>query len=280
MIQVHAIVRTAAACHTHSIWQPYSTRANLNPIIFTLLDSIELVMNAITDRLSLKGTQLTTLVVFLSPDLPNELLANELAQKIEKAPQLFDQSPVVVDLSEYQDQAHLDTLAEALTILRSHKLQPIGCCETNSVTAQMAQQLQLPILSNLGKQRTELFSKSSIQEEVAPAPMPVKVINQTVRSGQLIYAEGCDLVVNANVNKGGEVLADGHIHIYGALKGKALAGAKQNPNAHIFCQSLEAELISIAGHFLVGDQFEERKKQGTTQVFLSDEQLMIRSLSK
>ena len=79
------------------------------------------------------------------------------------------------------------------------------------------------------------------------------VINRPLRSGQQVYARGRDLVVMAMVNAGAEVIADGHIHVYAPLRGKAMAGARGNTEARIFAQSLEAELISIAGVYRTSD---------------------------
>jgi len=79
------------------------------------------------------------------------------------------------------------------------------------------------------------------------------VINKPLRSGQQVYARGRDLVVMAMVNPGAEVIADGHIHVYAPLRGKAMAGARGNTEARIFAQSLEAELVSIAGIYRTSD---------------------------
>src|SRR5438094_601935 len=75
-----------------------------------------------------------------------------------------------------------------------------------------------------------------------------------VRAGTQIYARGTDLVVTASVSPGAEIIADGNIHVYGALRGRALAGASGDSGARIFCSRLEAELVSIAGHYLVSEQ--------------------------
>jgi septum site-determining protein MinC len=74
-----------------------------------------------------------------------------------------------------------------------------------------------------------------------------------VRSGQQLYAENCDLTVMATVGAGAEVIADGSIHIYGTLRGRALAGAQGNTAARIFCRDFHAELVAIAGHYKVLD---------------------------
>jgi septum site-determining protein MinC len=85
-----------------------------------------------------------------------------------------------------------------------------------------------------------------VQVQVA---MPTMIIDKPLRSGQQVYAKGCDLIVMAAVNNGAEVIADGSIHIYAPLRGKAIAGAKGNQDARIFTMSLAPELISIAGTY-------------------------------
>src|SRR5207237_3532700 len=87
-----------------------------------------------------------------------------------------------------------------------------------------------------------------------PSPAKPRLITQPVRSGTQIYARGTDLVVTAPVSAGAEIMADGNIHVYAALRGRALAGADGDVEARIFCSRLEAELISIAGRYLVSDQ--------------------------
>ncbi len=87
----------------------------------------------------------------------------------------------------------------------------------------------------------------------APDPLPALVIDRPLRSGQQVYARGRDLVVMSMVNAGAEVIADGHIHVYAPLRGKAIAGARGNADARIFALSLEPELVSIAGIYRTTD---------------------------
>ena len=105
-----------------------------------------------------------------------------------------------------------------------------------------------------------------------------KIIYQPVRSGQQIYAKGGDLIIIGSVSAGAECLADGNIHIYGALRGRALAGILGNEQAHIFCSSLEAELVSIAGHYMVSENLKEDYWQRSSDVFIKDNSLTIGSL--
>ncbi|HRF83083.1 MAG TPA: septum site-determining protein MinC, partial [Pseudoxanthomonas sp.] len=99
-----------------------------------------------------------------------------------------------------------------------------------------------------------------------------------VRSGQQLYAEGCDLTVLSTVGAGAEVIADGSIHVYGALRGRALAGAQGNPDARIFCREFHAELVAIAGHYKVLDDIPENLRGKAVQVWLDNGQLKLAAL--
>lgn len=113
----------------------------------------------------------------------------------------------------------------------------------------------------------------------APALRPTMVIDKPVRTGQRIYAEGADLVVLAIVNAGAEIIADGDIHIYAPLRGRAIAGAHGNQGARIFVQRLEAELISIAGCFQVfEDGIPENVRGKPAQVHLDGSRLVLQAL--
>nr|MDQ2693913.1 septum site-determining protein MinC [Pseudomonadota bacterium] len=107
-----------------------------------------------------------------------------------------------------------------------------------------------------------------------------KLISQPVRSGQQMYAPDGDLILLGTVNAGAEVLADGNIHIYGHLRGRALAGARGNREARIFCQSLEAELVSIAGRYRVFEEMDAEVRGTPTQIFLADDRLIIEPLTR
>jgi septum site-determining protein MinC len=99
---------------------------------------------------------------------------------------------------------------------------------------------------------------------------PPLVVRQPVRSGQVVYARRGDLVVLAPVNPGAEVIADGHVHIYAPLRGRAIAGAQGFTEARIFCQRMEAEILSIAGAYLLADDIPEERRGRPVQVFLDE----------
>ncbi|WP_141233635.1 septum site-determining protein MinC, partial [Lysobacter antibioticus] len=99
-----------------------------------------------------------------------------------------------------------------------------------------------------------------------------------VRSGQQVYADGRDLTVLTTVGAGAEVIADGSVHIYGPLRGRALAGAQGNNKARIFCREFHAELVAIAGHYKVLEDIPKELRGKAVQVWLEDEQIRIAAL--
>ena len=104
------------------------------------------------------------------------------------------------------------------------------------------------------------------------------VVRQPVRAGQVVYAERCDLVVLGPVNPGAEVIADGHVHLYGALKGRAIAGAQGFAGAQIFCQRLEAELVAVGGAYVLSDDIPAERRGRPAMVFLADGECRIGAL--
>jgi septum site-determining protein MinC len=120
---------------------------------------------------------------------------------------------------------------------------------------------------------------SSVGEEQQPQAVPSKVVVHPVRSGRQIYAQCGDLIVLASISPGAELIADGHIHVYGALRGRALAGIAGNPQARIFFRSLEAELVSVAGYWKVRDDIPEELIGKPVQIYLGNEQVVIEELA-
>ena len=120
---------------------------------------------------------------------------------------------------------------------------------------------------------------SALGDKVEDVALKNKVITTPVRSGQQIYAQGGDLIVISSVGNGAELLADGNIHIYGPMRGRALAGILGDESTHIFCHSLEAELISIAGQYQVSEVLRNTPywKQGT-HISLKQNKLTIKTL--
>ena len=130
-------------------------------------------------------------------------------------------------------------------------------------------------------QASENSANASDANTSESSAAPTMIITTPVRSGQQIYAKDADLIITSVVGHGAEVIADGNIHIYGTLKGRALAGARGNTQARIFCHELSPELISIAGTYWLNDDVLARAKgkKGPVQIFLKNDELQMEALA-
>jgi len=117
-----------------------------------------------------------------------------------------------------------------------------------------------------------------VQATTPPPPSHALLITQPVRSGQRVYAKGTDLIVMAPVGYGAEIMADGHIHVYNTLRGRALAGVRGDTECRIFCRDLQAELVSIAGNYRISEDLEEELRGQPVQIYMRDTALIIESL--
>ena len=217
----------------------------------------------------LKGRMLTLSV--LRPLITDHnQLAAQLDARMASMPELFRHLPVVLDLEAVRGQPL--ALAELVDCLRQRGLIPVGVRAGDEADEAAAVAAGLGVI--------QLGAEPTRRPEPAREPPPNAglVITQPVRSGQQIYARDGDLVVLASVSPGAEVLADGHIHVYGTLRGRALAGVQGNSNARIFCQNLEAELISIAGVYRISENIQETGRGRPVQIFLDGEALRVQSL--
>jgi len=185
-------------------------------------------------------------------------LSRELASRFGDIPDFFDQDAVLIDLSPLAattrgggDDIDFPAL---ITLLGNYQLVPIavrGGSPAQTAAALQAGLLPVPDAHLVGNRSATAPAPTApaLQHPAPPAPAPLGalVIDKPLRSGQQVYARGRDLVVLAMVNAGAEVIADGHIHVYAPLRGKAMAGARGNTDARIFSLALDAELLSIAG---------------------------------
>jgi septum site-determining protein MinC len=201
----------------------------------------------------IKSANLPLVALLLkSPELRQ--LADELAARFGDLPEFFDNDPLVIDLAPLQAQhagAAID-FDELLPLLRRYRVMPVAAKGGSAAQMRAAQQAGLAAAPEAA-----LLPSPPAQGERRKAPAPAAVpelpaasalvVDKPLRSGQQIYARGRDLVVLSMVNPGAEVIADGHIHVYAPLRGKAMAGARGNAEARILTLCLEPELISIAG---------------------------------
>lgn len=223
-----------------------------------------------------------TLVVLELRSHEQDTFAEQLAEIIQQAPQFFDQSPLLISLAKLDEPEKLVDIEPLLKQCRALKLQPVAF---KSVPPSLLDAVHASGLACLPEATSQLASRELALQPAAPVvkteirEVPVargtKVITRPVRSGQQVYAEGADLVVLANVSEGAEVLADGSVHVYGALRGRALAGVRGAKDARIFCQQMEAELVSVAGNFLPSDAIDGAMSKQAVQVYLDGDSLKI-----
>jgi septum site-determining protein MinC len=201
----------------------------------------------------------------------------ELAEQIHRSPRFFLNAPVVLDLKEAAEFTREAEFSEAKEILRRHTLTLIGIQNAAPVQADAAAAAGLAGFAPNATQPSQPRPAEAVRTPQSSAASPAKsrLITQPVRSGTQIYARGADLVVTAPVSAGAEIMADGNIHVYAALRGRALAGASGDIEARIFCSRLEAELVSIAGHYLVSDQIPPDRRGSPAQIALVDDRLTI-----
>jgi septum site-determining protein MinC len=223
-------------------------------------------------------------------------LCGELEHRVRAAPQLFTRAAVVLDLSHLPalpDDGMVDALLEAV---RTAGMLPVGLAYGTSDTEALAQRMGLPLIAKFRAAFERADGSAAVAPVAEPAPkrgesartepappMPAaprlaQRHARAVRSGQQIYARDRDLVVTAAVANGAEVIADGSIHIYGTLRGRALAGAQGDEDTRIYCSDFRAELVSIAGHYRVFEEIPRELEGRSVQCWLEGEKLLIEKL--
>lgn len=202
-----------------------------------------------------------------------DLLDSYLADQVAKLPDFFQQAPVVIDVSGLDPQQPLLEFPMIVGMLRGHGMVPVGLRGASALQREQAEMLELAIMPNLRSRHEKPAVKAA-----RPAPttrVPAQIVEQPVRSGQRIYAEGRDLVLLAGVSSGAEVLADGHIHAYGPVRGRIMAGVTGDEHARIFCHDLAAELVAIAGRYRVSEDMDGSHSGHPVQVTLSGDALVF-----
>ena len=220
-------------------------------------------------------------------------LAAEMAERVQRAPKLFARAAVVVDFGGLSQCPSVEQTQALLEALRGAGVLPVALAYGTSAIESLSREVGLPLLAK--------FRASYEREgEAAPAPAPVArtpepapapapaapapraepglVHLHPVRSGQQIYAQDRDLTLCATVGAGAEVIADGSIHVYGALRGRALAGAAGMASARIFCREFHAELVAVAGHYKVLEEIPKELLGKPVQIWLEHDKLRIEQL--
>ena len=228
-------------------------------------------------------------------------LAAEMRERVARAPKLFARAAVILDfggLAATPDAATARTLIDAL---REAGVLPVALAWGSSDNEALAAEIGLPLLAKFRARYEPVAGndETDAAPDRSPSPAPARAVAQSpaaqpaparadaapglvqaapVRSGQQVYAENRDLTVLSQVGAGAEVIADGSIHIYGPLRGRALAGAQGNAQARIFCRAFHAELVAVAGHYKVLEDIPKELHGKPVQVWLENEELKIAAL--
>lgn len=232
-------------------------------------------------------SETNSLIVLWIRDPDLHAVATQLDAKLARTPGFFAQELVLLDLGGLDlTSASLD-LSPLLATLRQHQLIPVAARGGTPEQLQAAIDAGLAILPRSGseaKRQNETTASAASEPVTSPATADAanssnKIIDKPIRTGQQAYAANGDLIVMAMVSAGGEVIADGNIHTYGPLRGRALAGVRGDTSARIFTQSLEAELVSIAGIYRTfehdwGAEFRNKP----AQIYLEGDKLLIAAL--
>jgi septum site-determining protein MinC len=204
-------------------------------------------------------------------------ILDELTGRVATAPRFFDRAAVGLDLALLEKEPQAEEVRVASDAIRRAGMLPVGLVTGPPYVEALARALDLPVLAQF---RTPSKPPPVLQAVPAPsAPAepesPALLHTQPVRSGQRLYARGKDLVITAGVGAGAELMADGCVHVYGALRGRAMAGAHGDTRARVFCHEFYAELVSVAGVFRVFETLPAELAGRPVQAWLEENDLRL-----
>ena len=221
-------------------------------------------------------------------------LAAEMTERVQRAPKLFARAAVVLDFGGLSRCPGADEVRALLEALRGAGVLPVALAYGTSAIEDLSKEVGLPLLAKFraSYERDGEAEAAPPPRKAAAEPTPAPATAappaarsepglmhvHPVRSGQQVYAQDRDLTVCATVGAGAEVIADGSIHIYGALRGRALAGAGGLASARIFCREFHAELVAVAGHYKVLEEIPKELLGKAVQIWLQHDKLRIEQL--
>ena len=235
-----------------------------------------------------------TLLVVNGTDLIQPGFFEWLGEKTGQAPNFYRDAPVALDLDGLPEDHPLD-FTEIVGEMRRLSLVAVGVQSGSDERNRAAAEAGLsvfpmwraskpleagprprPTQSPERKPDQEQEQQPEPQEEAPKAAhRSSMVVTQPIRSGRQVYAQNSDLIILSTAGAGSELLADGHIHVYGTIRGRVLAGVSGDTSARIFCDSLQAELVSVAGHWLVREDMDDKLIGRAVQIYLKGDLLVI-----
>ena len=208
-------------------------------------------------------------------------ILDELTGRVASAPLFFQRTGVCLDLTELSREPQLEEMRPVMDAVRRAGMLPVGLVGGSAAVEALSAALELPVLAPFRPQ-TQTQNVPVVQPadraEQQGQGIPTLMQHQPVRSGQRIYARSRDLVVTSTVGAGAEAIADGCVHVYGALRGRAVAGARGEISARVFCQEFRAELVSVAGVFRVFETLPPELAGKPVQAWLDGDDLRFAPL--
>ncbi|GHG94137.1 septum site-determining protein MinC [Pseudodonghicola xiamenensis] len=227
----------------------------------------------------IRGRFITAIAIRLGNEDFDAAFYEALDEQLRQAPQLLLDAPLILDLGMVPGLTETAALRGLVDQLRGRDLQVFGVQNVSDPQAEVAAELGL-IPVTIGRDiPAEKAGNGGRRKIDKLLPPDNKLITTPVRSGQVIFAERGDLTVVGSVSSGAELIASGNIHVYGTLRGRAIAGAHGNESARIFCLRQEAELLAIAGVYRTSESIGDTLRGQSLQVFLKDEGLHLEALT-
>ena len=200
------------------------------------------------------------------------VILDELTGRTATAPQFFQRTATCLDLSGLSKEPTLAEVRAVIDTVRRAGMLAVGLAQGAPAIEELAKALEMPTFApyKAANRPVPVVQPAPVAE---PPPLPSLLHHQPVRSGQRVYARDRDLIVTSTVAAGAEVMADGCVHIYGSLRGRAMAGAHGDTAARVFCQEFNAELVSIAGVFRVFETLPTELAGKPVQAWLAGDDL-------
>jgi septum site-determining protein MinC len=231
--------------------------------------------------IDIKGNMYTLMSILLH-DSDIENITAALAERVQQAPSFFKNTPVIVDFSpiEITDAYNFNALFK---VIRQQQLLPVAVRGIDDDLREKMQAAGVPIVelastSATDEKEQETKNSASVADDAPRSGASARIVERPVRSGQQCVAKNGDLILLSQISPSAELIAGGNIHVYGTLRGRALCGVHGDTSARIFCSALEADLVSVAGHYKVLEEVPAAVKNRPVQISLQNDQLLIEPL--